>query len=103
DSLEPLRMRPAEHVWLEDAPALVVALNAARSAPRAERHDKIVDALAGQEQRLLNLATFVASDLREPLSQFGDGGTSIADAFADLVKADGASRTGLTEVALAQL
>lgn len=85
--------------WERVAPALVAAINGARSAEPFERHDKIVEALDGQQQRLLNLASFVANDARQLLSeQFGKAGEAIGDVFGLVAQPDGASRTGVSEL-----
>jgi len=89
-----------DRIWNEDAPKLLAALNAAREIEHFDRHDAIVEALAGQKQRLLNLASFVASGVRDHLTEtFGESaGSSIGDAFGLLAAPDGSSRTGVTDL-----
>jgi hypothetical protein len=86
-------------LWDQDAPQLLLCLNAVRGAPLSERHDLIVDALDGQQQRLLNLAAYVAAALRKHLvATFGDEAAQLADGFALFAQSDRSSRTGVTDV-----
>lgn len=87
-------------LWADDAPALFSALNATREREPNDRHEAIVEILCGQRQRLLNIASFFARDIRPRLiAEIGDeAGTSIADALALLVQPEPANRTGVTEV-----
>lgn len=87
-------------LWAEDAPELVIALNAVRDLEGMDRHEAIVAVLRGQTQRLLNVASFVAREMRQHLTEkFGaDAGRWVGDAFGLLVQPEAASRTGVTEV-----
>ncbi len=99
DRLATLIAKQAERQWDEEAPDLVNRLNATRETQPAKRHDLIVEALQSQKQRILNLAVRVGRDMREHLGKIGPGGESIGDAMLLLVQPDGASRTGVTELA----
>ena len=89
-----------DRIWSQDAPSLLAAINAAREVDPADRHESIVDALAGQQQRLLNLVSFFATSVRRHLVQtYGeDAGSPMGDAFGVLAAPDGSSRTGVTEL-----
>jgi hypothetical protein len=64
ERLAQVLVRRNKRMWDEDAQKLVASLNAVRTIEPSERHGAIVMALAGQQQRLLNIAAFVASDIR---------------------------------------
>jgi hypothetical protein len=93
-------VRRNKRMWDEDSPKLVASLNAARTVEPFERHDAIVEAIAGQQQRLLNIAAFVASDVRRYMTEmFGaEIGSFVGDAFGVLAQPDAANRTGVTDL-----
>jgi hypothetical protein len=94
-----LMAKRADWLWQQDSPRLVAALNETRNAAQYERHERIVDALRGQEQRLLNLAAFIVSDFKRHLTeQFGDEAAAVVNVLAPLVQADGKSRTGVSDL-----
>jgi hypothetical protein len=85
--------------WEQDAPGLVVALNDTRGCPEWVRHERIVEALEGQQQRLLNLASWVTRQARSHfVADFGPQGAAVGDAFGVVAKADGGGRTGVTDL-----
>ena len=59
-----------------------------------------MEALAEQQQRLLNIATFVATDIRRHMTDlFGaEVGSAIGDAFGMLAKPDATNRTGVSDL-----
>ena len=89
-----------ERMWAQDAPKLLASINAVRDVEPFERHDAVVEALASQRQRLLNLAARVARDIRRHITTAvgEDAGASIGDAFDLLAAPDGASKTGVTDL-----
>lgn len=89
-----------ERVWAQDAPKLLASINAARDVEPFDQHDVVVEALASQRQRLLNLASLVARRIRRHVTTtVGDAeGASVGDAFDLLVAPDGSSRTGVTDL-----
>lgn len=86
-------------LWEDDAPRLVTAINATRQLPDADRHSRIVEALDGQQQRLLNLVSLVVRRLRADLLQeFGEAAGGVADAFDLFARPDPSSMAGVTEL-----
>lgn len=88
-------------VWGEDSPQLVKRLNDARLHPAIDLHDNIVSALDGQDQRLLNLAAYVARGVKQAMAPHGPVGSQISELFRLTAQSDSASGPGVTSLTVA--
>jgi hypothetical protein len=88
----------SDMLWTDDALSLLAEVNAARDLPPLERRDTVSKVIKTQGQRLLNIAVFVAHDLRKAITaDFGQAdGNALGDALDRLVQPDSQRRSGVT-------